>query len=376
MVKIKILDKRLDNSLSASQVDTYSRCPVKWAWEKLNGEPRPAAGPAAAKGTAVHTVLEDYLKEGKKIDITTEIGKIAYPGLKYLPKPEIEHVEKYFTIAVDDVPYVGFIDFVYEKDGLWVVGDHKTTSNFRYAKSVEDLQENIQAMLYASYACEWLGVDKVRLNWVYYKTRGPSESRLVMVDITKDQAQDQLVQINRKGKEMYELRSSGAKAEDLEPNVDACMDFGGCPFMDLCRKKHPTWRKKMSEKLTLKEKLKLEKSPKKKEEKIVPIKKEVKKADFTLCVDCYPIKTDKEVILLIDYLKPVLKRIEEDTGLPHYKLMKYGEGAGLLAAELKVELDKNPPPKGSIIYIEVLGNVGKDCLDELEQAASAIFKRA
>ncbi len=130
----------------------------------------------------------------------------------------------------------------------------------------------------------------------------------------------------------------------------------------------------MSEKLTLKEKLKLEKSPKK-VEKVVPIKNEVKSIDFTLCVDCYPIKTDKQIILLNDYLKPVLKRIEEDTGLPHYKLMKYGEGAGLLAAELKVELKNNPPPAGCVIYIEVLGNVGKDCLDELEAAATAIYKR-
>lgn len=382
-MKIKLLDKKLDNSLSASQVETYSRCAVRWAWEKLNGEPRPESGAAANLGTDVHTVLEAYLKEGKKIDILTDIGRIAYPGLIHLPKPEIEHVEKYFTIAVDDVPYVGFIDFVYEKDGIWIVGDHKTTSDFRYVKKVEELQSNIQAMLYANYAFEWLKVDRVRLNWVYYKTRGPAQARLVSIDVDKEQGQAEMVRINEIGKEMFALRNSCSKAEDLEPNVDACMDFGGCPFIDLCKKKHPTWRKKMSEKLTLKEKLKLGKEPKEikevkevKEvkEEVIQLGNRVKNEGFTLCVDCFPVKVDAVVIHFTDYVLPILKRISDDSGVPHYKLMKYGEGSGLLAAELEVELKNNPPAAGSYIYLDTMGHVGKDCLDALKAAAKNIIE--
>jgi hypothetical protein len=209
----------------------------------------------------------------------------------------------------------------------------------------------------------------------------------VSVEISKEDIEAPLVQIRDKGRSICGIRESGMKAEDLEPNVDACMDFGGCPFIDLCKAKHPLWRKKMSEKLSLKDKLKAKATAAKvvepAAEVIISVPKPVKTTTpqlnisqgFTLNVDCYPTKGANQVILFVDYIQPALARIAKDTEIPHYKLLKYGEGPGLLCAELLVELQNNPIPDGATLYVETIGNLGKDCLDVLEAAATFVNKR-
>ena len=71
--------------LSASQIETFSNCPRKWAWRYLEGvEDEP--NKSAELGRAIHAELEKYLR-GESIDFTSETGYIAASGLEHLPKP-------------------------------------------------------------------------------------------------------------------------------------------------------------------------------------------------------------------------------------------------------------------------------------------------
>ena len=67
--------------VSASQFKTFSRCKRKWFIEKCTDVPRPEPSKAMVLGTAVHAVLEEYLRDGVVPDEETRAGRIAAAGL-------------------------------------------------------------------------------------------------------------------------------------------------------------------------------------------------------------------------------------------------------------------------------------------------------
>ena len=71
--------------VSASQITTFRDCPRKWYFEKVVGLPRPSTG-STELGSAVHAVLEDYLRgDTEGIAPTSEAHEIAMSGLVHLP---------------------------------------------------------------------------------------------------------------------------------------------------------------------------------------------------------------------------------------------------------------------------------------------------
>lgn len=62
---------------------------------------------------------------------------------------------------------------------------------------------------------------------------------------------------------------------------------------------------------------------------------------YTLCIDCRPVKgvaDARDVMLLSDLLGPVLARVSADYQVPHYAMIKYGEGRGAVASCLAAML--------------------------------------
>jgi hypothetical protein len=150
-------------------------------------------------GTRVHEILEAWLTKGEVPDpdevFVTDRGvkypgKIARAALHLLPPPfsGIE-CEKEFTLEVDGVRLYGFIDFL----TMEIVGDHKTTTDFRWAMSAEELAEDIQAIIYAKYFFDTHpSSDTVELHWIYDRTTKNPKSVKVKVKVSREEIEDKI----------------------------------------------------------------------------------------------------------------------------------------------------------------------------------------
>ena len=116
------------------------------------------------------------MRTGLPPDPDTQTGRIFIPGIPLLPAPspdlKLEHKFK-------NNDFRGFIDVFAPGANPPLVIDHKTTKNFRWALTPENIHEDFQAIIYANQAMRETGADTVALRWVYYKTTGVPEAMKV-----------------------------------------------------------------------------------------------------------------------------------------------------------------------------------------------------
>ena len=173
--------------LRPSEIDTFLTCQRKWGFRYLDNEEPPPSS-AAQLGTAVHTVLENYLTTNQ-IDKETTEGQIASSGLKFLPKklPKT-HVEKKIFFELDGYIFSGTPDFFMPLGNqTWLLGDHKTCSSFSSALTAEKLKENIQANIYAKWLFQEKEAKLVRLKWIYYRTKGSPDAKCIESELNGEE---------------------------------------------------------------------------------------------------------------------------------------------------------------------------------------------
>ena len=227
---------------SVSQIETFQLCPRKWAFEKLDGLER-KSNKFAELGGRVHDVLEDYLKKAKPIDTSTVEGRIAKPGIKYLPFPKTPgmRVEKWFSIVFGVAAYRGLkdVEIIQDQRARPLVLDHKSTRSWNWKKTREQLLKDTQAGIYAADAMVKTGAQEVDLNWVYYKTEGKPDSDLVDTVINRKQVSEILTRTDQTARRMIKVINSCNKAMDVTPNFGGCSAFGGCSFRETHCKPKP-----------------------------------------------------------------------------------------------------------------------------------------
>ncbi|HZQ93990.1 MAG TPA: ATP-dependent DNA helicase [Candidatus Sulfotelmatobacter sp.] len=177
---IPVLDG-LHTRLSASAVDTYERCGLRF---KLDRDWRLAARPAAAMqyGAAIHRVLKTYfdsLRAGRpktdeelislfRQDLADARIQEAYQQELYekqgipqlleflasarnIPSAQVLHTEEWFEIHIDETLVTGRIDRIDRRpDGSVAIIDYKTGKS----RDQEDADESLQLSLYAIAAQE------------------------------------------------------------------------------------------------------------------------------------------------------------------------------------------------------------------------------
>lgn len=234
--------------VSASQISLYRECARKWAWRYISKIQTPQH-PAAALGTEVDdTQLQPYLRDGRPFDFTRESGYIANAGLEFLPKPQSLglEVQRHFILpspaSGERFAYQGYMDLWLPDSSLVpgmpggapFVGDFKTTSDLKWAKSEEVLSRDVQAMLYATDALFETGADAVDLAWIYFQTRGPRRTKRTHLRVTSNHAIEQFKAIERTALEMFEARATVTDPLSLPPTPSQCEAYGGCPFRSRC----------------------------------------------------------------------------------------------------------------------------------------------
>lgn len=237
--------------LSASQISKYRGCARQWGWRYIAQLPDPS-GPAAALGTEVDdTQLQPYLRDDRPIDFSRDSGYIAASGLAFLPRPKSHGMElqKHFVMPSPTwhadgehigFGYQGYIDLWMPDGGMPditgapVVCDFKTTGNWKYVKTTEQLKVDVQAQLYATWAMYKTKSKIVDLVWVYMATKGPRKAKRVHLRVHADDVAEQFTAINETAVEMYDVRQTVTDPMELKPNPEMCDAYGGCPYRHKC----------------------------------------------------------------------------------------------------------------------------------------------
>lgn len=418
---------------SASQISTAEDCLRKWAWDKLDGLSR-GGNKYAQLGTMVHTMLEAWLKYGTPPPVDSEeedIAKAAAVASKMIPKLPVpqrvdeDNVEGYFKVEIDGIPFRGFIDLAFHDYDIPEVWDHKTTTDFRWMKTDEDLVEDVQATLYAKYSMARSGKDKARLNWTYGKTTKSYSCKQTSVVVTEEEIEPRVQKTLETARHLQLIRESGVSAEEVPYDASACEKYGGCAYKENCNlrpseqiksimsqaktknaflaklearkagKAAPAAKEEKKTKVATKAKVEDPVNPPETEPEVTeeappkatkttktttktttkattktkastPKKGEVVEWDMTLFVNCRPVN-DEDVVDASEIIAAVNDALGEEKGIAHYRLAEYGEGLGYLHVGVVSWLRENQPSK---VVVSTQSQAERDALQPLKEAAS------
>lgn len=224
--------------MRASEVKTFLDCRARWfARYVLNyGEPETAS---QKRGTAVHKYIENTLRGKDNNDATEEVRALAEAILEHLPENDGSlEIEPPFTDTILDVPCTGTPDLLQAATAsLW---DHKTTSGQQYTKTIDELREDPQAIMYAAYLVFVRKWSHVSMTWNYVLTRGFPDvitTSWCMYPTEISKAFDKL--IRQPYEDMKELRKQHKQGllqiiADVPGNTASCTKYGGCPHRKYC----------------------------------------------------------------------------------------------------------------------------------------------
>lgn len=230
---------------SASQVSEFKRCPRKWYYKKVVKLEEPS-NPAQARGKAVHSAIESFLETrqialpvitdeqvGVDSEALAEYVSIAAP---YLPEGDYEIEREVLLPTFEGGPlWVGYIDVRYP--GVRII-DHKTTSDFRYAKTPEELRNDTQLNAYAHWEYEQGATGELEVAHLYLRTRGRKLASYVPALTTKDKVDEvwarDMETVRQMSALVERLGVTEDRAEEVDPNTEACGAYGGCYFRHRC----------------------------------------------------------------------------------------------------------------------------------------------
>lgn len=236
--------------VSASQLDLFQRCPRSWFFQYVL-KIKPPSTPAQERGTAIHSEVEHYLRTGEIRP--SEFEDLVSAAAAHLPvggKLLIEHEiggpldqppgergkPRYGIPTFEGGPrWVGFIDLLDLETHIPTVTDHKSTSNFKYCKTEDELANNTQLVSYAKYVFDLVpNANECELEHVYIRTTGKPASRVVSTVVNRFRVFEMWSKFLTTIRTMCAIAESVTDPQAVEPNTDSCGDYGGCPHLARC----------------------------------------------------------------------------------------------------------------------------------------------
>lgn len=232
--------------VSVSQCKTYIACELSWWFTYGPMKDRSPPTKATILGSSVHDVIEKWY-EGKELP-DTQAGRIASVGLSKLPAKESVLIEKSITIPLnEDANILCRIDMM-GKDKFYI-GDHKTTSDLKWAKTAQQIKYDVQLLTYAYAAYHKEKPDQVEVELIYYRTRGVPISMSVKTVVDWKDVEENWKNLGSIASEMAP-KVNDPDGSSCKPNTDSCSMYGGCyhapkcPFSPINRKKSKNHFKK------------------------------------------------------------------------------------------------------------------------------------
>jgi hypothetical protein len=232
---------------------------------------REPSKPFQLRGEAIHKAIEiflqtgevlptvslpDPLNPGQMVEHTTfEFVQVALP---YLPKPATHEFWKQFPKDSSGQPsamllleqdgslgpdftweggpsVVQYIDNVAALPKTCKIQDYKTTSDFRYAKTPEELQKNTQLCWNAKYIFSISDYDEIEVEHLYLLTKSKPKAKPVTTKVTRAQVEEVWARDLALMREMAAwAEMAPSTADPLPPNTESCDMYGGCFYRKKC----------------------------------------------------------------------------------------------------------------------------------------------
>lgn len=256
--------RRVWNSTSPSQLKNFVSCQRRWFCDSVLGL-KPPADENQFLGTVAHRVLEVWQLEGRTLGVdglraefkdeplfTDTIARkaiaIAKPGYAKLPEPMSigkHFVEREFAIpsyigqTKDDpkdpdgqptgILIRGKIDLIH----LPIVTDYKTTKDFAYMLTEEQLRRDFQSIIYLREVLRYSPLQRATFRHLYLNTRAP-EAREAKVEVGRDENLD-LFESLKETHIRSQAELARADEKDVPQNKTACNAYNKvCPHYGRC----------------------------------------------------------------------------------------------------------------------------------------------
>jgi CRISPR/Cas system-associated exonuclease Cas4 (RecB family) len=228
------------NRVSATQLKVAQLCPRKWWYERISDLPAPPPTAAMLEGKQIHEQVEAWLKEGTApIDHRATALAKHYPARLAAGGMVHSEIEVNLTAGLP-VPLLGFVDLL-DARGLpqtVEVVDFKTTSAWKYAKTKEELQVDMQMVPYAVWVMDRYSPKAVTVRHLaVHKTTCVTASTAAVLPPAS---------ILRTWSEtivpLAHQMAGWATADgphSVPTTPSACSAFGGCPFASVCDRGKP-----------------------------------------------------------------------------------------------------------------------------------------
>lgn len=346
----KAVENGVLKSVSASQIRNWQQCQRKWWFEKVGGF-KPEATAPQQQGEMLHNSLERYFKYGEAL--THESSQRAVELINAPRKILLlsEYPKNYkLNLLAAGVPVKGRIDLLDLnplKRGVLRILDFKTSNNFDYNKSEEDLARDIQMMMYAHWAFSRFDIQYVQAAHIYIHKKQTAAKLIETEGLDKTHVSGIYSQVESLVEKM--AVTAGAETHTKVPKTEsACYAYGKpCPFLEMCASnKTVNELKQEMEKQNVDF---LEKLKARTETGETPVTQETTTGqELVLYVDCYDTKVTDAIRLEDEIAKrtpEVLRQVAAKERRPEFEKVTdvreipYGAGTAGLLADFK----RNPP---------------------------------
>lgn len=234
------------HTVSPSQIAAADRCLRRWWWQSVKGFKSPTT-PATEFGSQVHAALEFRLQNphwpstGFSEEVLMRARPVFYALVGHLQstpftlKGDLVELDWSLPAGADyPLPSRGRVDLVLPVRNMIV--DWKTTSGTKYVKTSDELVTDPQVIMYSD-ALARQGIVTAPLDFLhaYTVTRGPERTVLVQTRVTPESLSIGRLKIAKTMQRMADvLALHNPTREDVQENILACSDFGGCPHRERC----------------------------------------------------------------------------------------------------------------------------------------------
>lgn len=236
----KAVIKGVLQSVSPSQIKTFSSCPRSWWFDKVAGlrPPEEEEPEHFAVGTALHKQQEDYYELDKTPDNESCRYVLGLPGVpsRSVSGILIEEPRNYeLRLYAAGIPMRGRIDLrAPPQDGTFTILDWKSCKNFKYCKSPEDLARDVQGIVYLKYGfTQYPEAEYGIFKHVYIKTEGVG-GKVVPTEALDRNTVDDVYREIEKTVERIKQTAGLEVQDDVEFDKSACFAYGGCPYQKHC----------------------------------------------------------------------------------------------------------------------------------------------
>jgi hypothetical protein len=220
-------------SMSPSAITTWQNCRRKYYQQyKLNLPRKPS--PGAELGEEIHGISQKWILRSQVEGGTRayDCARALFPILPVGLPPE--QVELKISIQIPTLPSInGRVDHWEIIGERLRVSDIKTTSNFQYCKTEEQLLVDPQAVIYCTALLDKALVrDKVGFRHLYVRTTKPHYTKVVEVTFGLDELKNEFMKTLDV---VAEIQCDwNRELSEIQGSTQACGMYGGCDYTCHC----------------------------------------------------------------------------------------------------------------------------------------------